>query len=161
MPQKPSPLKWVILGCGILTGLCVLGFAGCVILAGILGKRLPDADKVSQNRQSTPSGADIESVEASALAKQYKANEVAADGKYKGRVLRVSGRVVDIKKDILDQPYVLLKGVGTIEGVQCFFSKKQEKELSNLEKGTQITVSGKCDGLLLNVLLKNCALVRD
>jgi hypothetical protein len=40
--------------------------------------------------------------------------------------------------------------------VQCFISKGQESKAANLSRRKQITVRGQVDGLLMNVLLKDC-----
>lgn len=161
-PSKPNPMKWVLIGCGSIVGLSILGFGGCVILVGLMAHKGTELErnagkdaKASTERNSDPA------IEARTLAADYKANEISADGKYKGRVLKVMGRVTGIKKDILDQPYVILKGTGSFQDVQCFFDKKHESELAALEMGSHITVSGKCDGLMMNVLLKKCSIVRD
>ena len=92
----------------------------------------------------------------------YEANEVAADAKYKSKILKVTGVVDSIGKDILDTPYVTLTSGGQYEvwGVQCMFDKKHEPELAQLTKGQTVTVQGKCDGYLINVLMKDCVLVR-
>jgi hypothetical protein len=47
-------------------------------------------------------------ITADALHAEYKANEVAADGKYKDKTLEVSGTVQEIGKDALGAQYVNL-----------------------------------------------------
>lgn len=43
--------------------------------------------------------------------------------------------------------------------VQCYFSDEGElAKVGDLEKGAEITVTGTCDGLSINVLLKDCVL---
>jgi hypothetical protein len=41
--------------------------------------------------------------------------------------------------------------------VQCYFDDKTTA--SQLEKGMRVTFFGKCDGLMMNVLMKDCKLV--
>ena len=100
---------------------------------------------------------DIE-VSAQQLYADYEANGVAADQRYKGKVLRVTGYVNNIDRDIMDKIYVTLKGDQYIGDIQCFFAEGHANTAAQLQKGQQITVKGKCDGKLMNVLLKGCVI---
>jgi hypothetical protein len=99
-------------------------------------------------------------ISAKQLYADYDSNEVAADEKYKGKILEVSGTVNDIAKDITDTIYVTLKGAEYFGDVQCFFSNEFTKEAAKLSKGQQLTVKGECDGKMMNVLLKGCVIVK-
>jgi hypothetical protein len=101
-------------------------------------------------------------VSAMALVDDYKNNEVAADEKYKGKTLKVNGFIGDIKKDITDTMYVILQSGGEYElrNVQCFFADSEKEKLTQLSKGQVITVEGRCDGLMMNVLLRDCVIVK-
>lgn len=91
------------------------------------------------------------------LSARYEENEVKADGNFKGRIFFVEGTVRDIKKDIMDNIYVILEGDQILRDVQCFFD--DQNTASQLQKGMRVTFQGKCDGLMMNVLMKNCVLV--
>jgi tRNA_anti-like len=97
-------------------------------------------------------------VSAAQLISEYKANEIAADQKYKGLLIQVTGKVDHVGKDILDSMYVTLKGDGKYEfvSVQCFFDDDWAKRLSYLSEGDPVTIQGTCNGKFGNVLLKNC-----
>jgi hypothetical protein len=97
---------------------------------------------------------------ASQIVAEYEANEVAADGRYKGRTIVVSGTIETIGKDISDTPYVTLKG-GEYEfrSVQAFFEEKDLAQLAQLRKGQDVYIEGTCAGLMMNVLLKGSRLV--
>lgn len=97
-------------------------------------------------------------ISASQLYEDYESNGVAADQKYKGKVLRVSGVVDNIDRDIMDKIYVTLKGGEYIGDIQCFFAEDHVNKAANLSKGQRITVKGKCDGKLMNVMLKGCVI---
>jgi hypothetical protein len=90
----------------------------------------------------------------------YQMNEVAADQRYKGHMLRTTGIVSAIKKDILDQPFVLI-GLGGTTGIQCSLSKSAAQQASNLFPGKQVTVQGVVTGLMLNVQLTDCTFSTD
>ena len=95
-------------------------------------------------------------VSARQLYADYEANGVAADEKYKGKVLQVTGVVNTIDRDIMDKIYVTLKGNQYFGDIQCFFAESHIGTASQLSKGQTITVKGKCDGKLMNVMLKGC-----
>lgn len=95
------------------------------------------------------------------LSEEYNANKVAADAKYKDKLLEVSGIIDTIGKDILDTPYVTLQGRQySLFGLQCMFAKSDETELATLSKGQSITLQGRVSGELIgNVLAKGCRIV--
>ena len=98
-----------------------------------------------------------QTIKASNLTASYEENEVKADENFKGKTFFVEGTVRDIKKDIMDDIYVILEGDQMFRDVQCFFDDKNTA--SQLQKGMRVTFQGKCDGLMMNVLMKNCVLV--
>ncbi len=96
------------------------------------------------------------------LASDYEANEVSADATYKGKILEVTGTISNIGKDILDTPYVALSD-GTqysITSVQCMFDKSDQGQLTSLAKNTKITLQGRGNGKLGNILLNDCMIVK-
>jgi hypothetical protein len=98
-------------------------------------------------------------VRAGELFTEYLENEVAADEQYAGRVLRITGTVAEIGKDLLGTPYVLLlfrKDSPT--GVQCLFD--DAKGVSSLSKGRRVTIEGECSGKAINVIIRGCRLVK-
>tara|TARA_B100000401_G_C52447920_1_gene550560 strand:- start:208 stop:609 length:402 start_codon:yes stop_codon:yes gene_type:complete len=88
------------------------------------------------------------------LYNDYNNNEIAADDKYKGKIIQVKGTIRDIGNDIMDEAYVTLIGDEFFGDVQCFFSDKSY--LVDVKKGQNINVVGYCDGLFINVIMKNC-----
>ena len=97
-------------------------------------------------------------VTSSELYEAYEANEVAADEKYKGKKLAITGIIGNIGKDVLDNPYIAFKE-NHLQGVTCYFSDVNNKVISQLSKGQDVTVVGKCGGLTLtNVVIKDCKL---
>jgi hypothetical protein len=97
-------------------------------------------------------------VDAATILKDYEENEVAADNKYKDKVVEITGVVDSIGKDILDDIYVTI-GTGAqfeLPLVQCFVAKGLEDGAAKLQKGQKLTVTGRVDGVLMNVLVKDC-----
>jgi hypothetical protein len=98
-------------------------------------------------------------VTAEDLIAAYDDNEVAADKKYKGKWVKVTGIVGEIKKDILNDVYVTI-GTGKqfeFPVVQCFVAKGMTDDAADLKKGQKITAKGRVDGLMMNVLVRECS----
>jgi uncharacterized protein (DUF1330 family) len=100
-----------------------------------------------------PSPTPIE-ITAVQLYKEYKNNQTAADKKYKGKVLTVSGAVQEIGKESSGTPYLLLTAtVNDANGVYCTFPIDYDTILAKLTKGQNIGITGICTGYQTNVLL--------
>ncbi|MDC0719109.1 OB-fold protein [Nannocystis bainbridge] len=99
-------------------------------------------------------------VTARELFEAYEKNEIAADNRFKDKLLEVSGKVDNVGKDLLDTPYVALSTGGKFDilGVQAFFDDASLPKLANLSKGQDVTVACRCDGKFGNVMLKECTL---
>ena len=97
-------------------------------------------------------------VSAKQLYADYDANGIAADEKYKDKVLLVTGQVNTIDRDIFDEIYVSLKGDEYFGDIECYFADTHVKTASQLSKGQTVTVKGKCDGKKGIVTLKGCVI---
>jgi hypothetical protein len=100
--------------------------------------------------------APVASLSAAELYQAYENNEVAADAKYKGQVILVTGAISNIGKDVLDKIYVALDTGRLVTSVQAFFTKVHTNAVASLSKGQTVTLKCRCDGKFGNVLLKNC-----
>lgn len=157
------PRKSVVLRVLIFVMVCVGLLA---LFAKLTGPGVWDSDAPSDVRQKDV-GAPIEDViagltqvRAAKIVQEYEANEIAADQVYKGRRVFVIGEVGDVKKDILDTPYITLdEEEFHFRAVQAFFPEAMLPELARLQKGQLIGVVGVCDGLMMNVIIKKCQLV--
>lgn len=99
-------------------------------------------------------------VTAKQLHDDYQANEVRADQMYRDRMLRVTGKVSAIKKDVSDDPYVTISTGNDFESVRAEFSG--ENALGDLRAGHKITV--RCIGnnvILGSPRLTECVLESD
>jgi hypothetical protein len=101
-------------------------------------------------------------VQATKILKQFEDNEAAADGKYKGKTLQVSGVVDKVDTELLDdEKYSVQIGGGTdfeLFTVNC--NGQTSKAVSKIKKGKKITVVGQFDdGGDLGVELKPCKIV--
>lgn len=99
------------------------------------------------------------SIAASDLFTAYDANEIAADQRYKGQTVRVTGKVSDIGKDITGTPYVVLsRGRSEINAVQCMFPRSAESAIASLQKGQSVGITATVSGKLGNVILRDSRL---
>lgn len=141
-----------------------LKIAVVLILLVLVGTTMSGSDTAtvasSKEKTSAPVQEAIK-VTASKLAEDYKANEVAADAKYKGNLVEVSGIIGTIGKDITDTPYVTLSiGQYEITTVQCMFGRNDQTALASLSKGQSITLQGEVSGKLGNIIVRGCKIVQ-
>ena len=98
-------------------------------------------------------------VSARRLWAEYDENGVAADQKYKDKIIEVTGVVDTIDKDITDTIYIKLKTGQYSSMAYCYLAAKHTNEAASLRKGQTITLRGKCDGKLMGINLRGCVLV--
>jgi tRNA_anti-like len=98
------------------------------------------------------------------LIAEYQKNEVGADQKYKDKLIEVTGKVAEVKKDLFGRYFV---GLGTAhEGemfdVMCYLDPSAEADAGKLQKSDTTTIMGLCQGrtggIVLN--LKVCVIVK-
>jgi hypothetical protein len=96
-------------------------------------------------------------VQAKALTKEYDDNELAADGKYKDKLLAVSGKVDSIA-ETFGQVSVQLEGHNRVITVMCSFQDSERDAVSKLKKSQLATLVGHGNGMTagLYVGLDNC-----
>jgi hypothetical protein len=126
----------------VVGGTCVTCL--CVTVKG--GTEQDDADKRSARN-----------VPIADLLNAYKANEVRADSTYKGKWIKLQGGQVDEVRS----SYVMI-GTGKlfeIPQVQCMLKPDQLGKASGLTKGRRVTVRGKVQMMLINVLVQDCEIL--
>jgi hypothetical protein len=163
-PQKQGMSTLVKVLIALLV-IGVTGVGGCVVCVGIGAKvgadAITDAAASAKKVDDTAKAAAI-TVGIDQLLNDYKANEVRADEAYKGKYIVTGGIVQDVKKDLGDSIYVTIAPIGA-KGfvhpvVQCFPPDTEKADAMKLDKGSRVAVKGRVDGLLFNVLVKECAL---
>jgi tRNA_anti-like len=97
-------------------------------------------------------------VSAEQLSKDYAANRSAADSRYKGKTLRVTGIIDSLGEDDAHRLYLTFKGGGGRNIVQCTYAKSHESQLLGLSGNKSVTVTGVCEGKSGRVQLKDCGL---
>jgi hypothetical protein len=104
-------------------------------------------------------------VSAADLLKEFRGDPDAANRKYAGRYLEISGVVQRSGQGRHETSFVILTG-GDENGkliIECFFDladEKEEAQIKRLDKGQSITVRGEYDGQVSNVQVRDCELVK-
>lgn len=92
------------------------------------------------------------------MVEEYKENEVAADDAYAGKRVAVSGRVLKIRKDIVDDVYVVIgAGDGPADWIQAYLVNEAAEGAGALRKGQDVDLVCTVKGMLLgHVVLTEC-----
>jgi hypothetical protein len=103
-------------------------------------------------------------VAAADLLKDFQADPAAADDKYMGKYLEVTGVVERRGGGRNDTPFVVLHGgdENAKVKVECFFDLvygPEEGRVRRLAKGQTVTIRGEYSGQVSNVQLRQCVLV--
>lgn len=166
-PAQSSSLQWVIFGGGAVALLALVIAA----LGGGIGRQRPPAGKELETAVERAK-ADAEArrkargrtVTAAQLLQEFR-TDPAADQKYRGQELQITGVVERTGKDGSDTPFVVLHGgdEAGILRIECFFDGAEpgdERKLSLLEKGRAVTIRGDYDGRVSNLQFRECVLVK-
>ena len=164
-PLRMGFLKKVGIGFGVLVVLAFLGNLGkgtrTESRAASPGPATATEPAVTDATPAEPAEPVLQ-VSITQLLRDYKSNEVGADGKYKGKTIQVTGKVGEIKKDIMGSIFVTL-GTGAqfeIPEVQAFFDDDWAGKAAQLSHGQKLTIRGRVDGLMMNVLVKDSEIVQ-
>jgi hypothetical protein len=95
--------------------------------------------------------------EAKMLFEEYSLDENAANAKFLGKVVEVSGNVKSTSTDDRGTLNVVIDAGNELGAVNCQFEKQEN--LPGLDAGSHVTVKGLCSGLLLDVVLVDCEIV--
>jgi hypothetical protein len=106
----------------------------------------------------------IPEVTVAELCSSYQGYGMAGHDKFKNSVFRVSG-IVDsvVTKDVVDQYRVALtdEEPHPLGDIYCKFEKKDAAELNKLTAGQPLTVQGRYDGFVTNIVLADCLLINQ
>ena len=115
----------------------------------------PTSELTSEPILTTPEIA----VTAVTLYSDYLVNSVAADQKYKDKLLQVTGTVTKIDTDILGNPTVMF-GMDSynVSGVLATFKKSELNNIVNISLGQTIIIIGTGNRKLNWILLDDCSM---
>lgn len=93
-----------------------------------------------------------------ALFEIFSDDEQAANTKYTGQVVEVSGEVVEIMQNSDASTTIVLSSADPIFGVKCRIDPEYNKK-SLPETGAEVRVKGLCTGLNADVELNQCIIL--
>jgi len=99
------------------------------------------------------------------LLTEYGTNAVGADAKYKGKLLRVTGKFGAAQKaPLLGYSVQLLpeeSGDVNLSGVECFIVESAQADVGNMQPGQIVTMEGVCDGQVVGqIKMSKCKVVK-
>ena len=154
--KKPSWVRYAVWGTVAPLALCCIGSA--LTQGGPNVKtQAPVAPRPAE--PAAPSAATEPAMDVTALKlwDDYEANEVAADGVYKGKTLRVSGKVRSITKDFTDAMIVDLAARNQFMEVKAYLDDTQKSVATKLKKGQSVVVTCEGNGLVIgSPILRHC-----
>ena len=91
----------------------------------------------------------------------FKERPADAEAKYTGKVVDVDGTVFAKGTDLAGERAVTLEGGGQARfaGVRCVFPNTNYFQWDQVEVGQAVRVRGRCDGLVSDVVLRDCAVL--
>ena len=101
-----------------------------------------------------------ERMAASDLYDMYSNYEDSANKKYLGKILEITGSVVEIENQ-QDTLFTILLGDTLQPGrISCLIDKKQNATAKNILLGDVLKIKGICTGYLMDVELNRCVIVK-
>lgn len=152
-------------GCFILIGL--------VIVLGIIGSTAnkstnqtpsnsqpenTSATKAAEPEAAKPQNPEV-TVTSAALMKAYKDNEVAADQKYKGKLIEISGTVIKVDNGSFDNEIIVKLNDGEYDfsGPMCYMKPSEYDKVVSYTKGQKVTLIGTGNSATIgSPVLKDC-----
>jgi len=96
---------------------------------------------------------------ASALQKAFETDETKASGNYINKIVEVTGKIASVKPGENNVVSISMVTESDLSSVICTFPTITNPSLFRV--GDEITLRGECSGFLMDVLLNNCALIRQ
>jgi hypothetical protein len=154
-----KPIGWQM----TLTLLLAFGCSKKVTVTSTDGATKDPADP-STKRSDPPEGGAMAkakpdfTLEATALAEEFRRGKTAATTKYKGKVVEVRGILRDVARDATGEkkPYLELEGS---EGASVFCYTADAEPWMHNAPGQRVTVRGKWPNFAIQATLDDCAVI--
>jgi hypothetical protein len=98
-------------------------------------------------------------ITATSLQKAFEDDETAASTRYINKILEVTGTIISVKPAENNFLSISLVTGSDFSSVICTFPAIADP--SKFRTGDEITLRGECSGFLLDVLLNNCAVIKN
>lgn len=126
----------------LIISIIILGLIGGSIGLYMFNKKVPTLDKAKADHSLT----------ADELFDAFDTNETTAMEKYENAIISVTGQVVSIKSDDNQNIIILRADNAMAGGINCALNDK----ISGIQVGETVTIKGRCQGYLMDVVLNNC-----
>ena len=128
--------------------------AGIVLLClGVLG-----IYKIYQPHHNVEGEQTVGKFSAAALYNEFLHDENAANKKWAGKVIEVTGTILSLAEN--GEHSSISLDAAPEGGINCGFLKRDLPSEAKLVKGEAITIKGKCTGFLMDVNLVDCVLIK-
>lgn len=142
--------------------LFLYSIAGLILVGFLFSRSKASGSKEKSAQLAAPEvGPDgLLSVGAVRLWRDYQENEVAADNRYKGKRLRVTGTVVSIERDADGRPVLHLVSGNPIFLTMATLDRADIPAAAQLKKGDQVVVRCIGDGQTMRMpQLERCLML--
>lgn len=131
----------------VLIALLILALIAGGIAYYQFNRTVPTLEEVEADYEMT----------ADELYSAFETNEKEALEKFEGKVILLSGKIIEVKKSEKGNNLTLEAEGAMLGGVNCSFDQLN----AELEAGEPVRLKGRCQGFLMNVILNNCVLVEN
>ncbi len=153
----------------VLLVLFVIGLFGMASGGGSKNSTQPTSQPSTVSGSQSPAVQPTEVVQqptivgATALIAEYDKNKLAANDKYKGKLVQTTGYIKNISSDITGKYYLSLEPTGEQyyfgTTMACYFNDKAE--LTSLANGQSVTVQGTMEEMTMGIVaMKDCKVVK-
>lgn len=95
-------------------------------------------------------------ISAEKLFADFTGDEDSANQKYLGKVILISGSVLDVNLNSGEYSTVYLDANDVMGSVSCQLEKGEEAKAGKLNTGNTVSLKGKCTGFAMDVVLTQC-----
>jgi hypothetical protein len=136
-----------------------------VLLVVAIGGLYVYKEYTRRNKDLTDVKPDLQ-VKADQLINEYESDDSVANKKYLGKILEVTGKVRELKKDDDGYYMVILGDTSELSSVRCLIDTIHQEDAARLRLHTSTTVRGACTGfnkdemgLGSDVILNRCVII--
>jgi hypothetical protein len=135
--------------------IIIISILGLMLLGGGYGYYL-----FNKPHQGIADVAPTFRLSATSLVEAYDKDENAANAKYLGKIVEVTGIISEKVKNEKGKYNITLQAAD-LAGVGCEFDPKSQEEVQNLKEGQEVQIKGICTGVLMDVVLVDCVCVNS
>lgn len=98
------------------------------------------------------------SLSSNALFDEFAADEATARSRYEGKVIEVSGSVIELMQNSDSSTTIILEATDPIFGVKCRLDPNED-DIPAVSQGDAVHIKGLCIGMNSDVELDRCILI--